>query len=117
MKIRGEIFKKRFYPYHEYENIDCICFLKVDDSIEIGKDRIKIIPILSEESTVSNIIGKLIVLTVKLSGDKLLLLWVDEVFSLPLFCGYGILSEFIPNKFHEYKRLYISNLYSRHLIC
>jgi hypothetical protein len=60
MKIRGEIFKKRFYPYHEYENINCICFLKIDDSIEIGKDRIKVIPILSEESTVSNNIGKFI---------------------------------------------------------
>jgi hypothetical protein len=60
MKIRGEIYKKRFYPYHEYENINCICFLKIDDAIKLGTDRIKVIPILSEESAVSKDIGKFI---------------------------------------------------------
>ncbi len=60
MRIKGEVFKKRSYPYHAEENIDCICFLEIDDAIQVGEDKIKVIPILSEESIVSRIIGNFI---------------------------------------------------------
>ena len=60
MRIKGEVFKKRSYPYHSEENINCICFLEIDDAIQVGEDKIKVIPILSEESIVSRIIGNFI---------------------------------------------------------
>lgn len=58
MRIRGEIFKKRSYPNHGHKKFNCISFLEVEHEVLVGEDRIKIIPILSEESDVSGIVGK-----------------------------------------------------------
>ncbi|MED4226330.1 hypothetical protein [Neobacillus cucumis] len=58
MRIRGKIFKKRPYPKLLYNNINCISFLEVEHGIQVEGDHIKIIPILSEESYVSPLVGE-----------------------------------------------------------
>jgi hypothetical protein len=60
LRIRGEIFKKRTYPKLLYNNINCISFLEVEHGIQVEGDHIKIIPILSEESDVSLLVGEIV---------------------------------------------------------
>lgn len=58
MKIRGEVFKQRPYPKLWYNNNNCIFFLEAEHGVQVGEDRIKILPILSEELEVSLLVGE-----------------------------------------------------------
>ncbi|MFC4769748.1 hypothetical protein [Effusibacillus consociatus] len=57
MKISGKIVKKRTYIDNEDRNINCITFLELDKGITVNGDRIKIIPLLSEETMVPQNVG------------------------------------------------------------
>lgn len=58
MKVKGKIVRTRPYFDLEYRNVNAIMFLELDAGIELNGDRIKIIPILSEESTLSQEVGE-----------------------------------------------------------
>lgn len=58
MKVSGKIVRKRAYFDSEDVNINCITFLEIDDGIMVNGDKIKIIPILSEDSLIPQTIGE-----------------------------------------------------------
>ena len=72
MRIRGKIFKKRPYPNHGHKNINCISFLEAEHVVQVGEDRIKILPILSEESAVSWIIGEKVEIEGKIEWKRII---------------------------------------------
>lgn len=65
MKIRGKIFRKRSYRDYTCENINCISFLEIDNFLQVSGEKIKIIPILSQDSTMLQMVGK----SVEIEGE------------------------------------------------
>jgi len=65
MIISGKIVKKRTYFDHEDVNINCIAFLELERGIVVNGDRLKIIPILSQESMVPQMVGE----SIEIDGD------------------------------------------------
>lgn len=57
MKLKGKIVRTRPYFDEEYRNVNAIMFLELDSGIELNGDRIKIIPILSEETMLPQEVG------------------------------------------------------------
>ncbi|BCJ86364.1 hypothetical protein [Effusibacillus dendaii] len=58
MKLTGRIVRKRAYFDSEDRNINCITFLEIDDGVVVNGDKIKIIPILSEDSQIPQAVGE-----------------------------------------------------------
>lgn len=58
MKMKGKIVRTRPYFDIEYKNVNAIMFLELETGIELNGDRIKIIPILSEDSMLAQEVGE-----------------------------------------------------------
>lgn len=65
MRVTGKIVRKRAYFDTEDRNINCIAFIEVDDGLLVNGDKIKIIPILSDDSRIPQTIGE----SVLVEGD------------------------------------------------
>ncbi|GAB7386215.1 hypothetical protein BSNK01_00500 [Bacillaceae bacterium] len=71
MKIRGKIVKKRPYVDIEEKDINCITFVDVEDGIDVNGDKIKIIPILSDDSKIPQQIGESVEVDGKIEFKKI----------------------------------------------
>ncbi|MFC4769281.1 hypothetical protein [Effusibacillus consociatus] len=58
MRVTGKIVRKRAYFDTTDRDINCIAFIEIDDGIFVNGDKIKIIPILGEESRIPQSIGE-----------------------------------------------------------
>ncbi|WP_018133458.1 hypothetical protein [Effusibacillus pohliae] len=58
MKITGKIVRKRAYFDTDDRTINCIAFLEIDDGLLVNGDKIKIIPVLGEDSLIPQASGE-----------------------------------------------------------
>lgn len=72
MRIRGEIFKTRSYPNYGHKKFNCISFLEVEHEVLVGEDKLKIIPILSEESDISGTVGEKVEVQGKIEWKRII---------------------------------------------
>ncbi|MEW9673765.1 hypothetical protein [Ammoniphilus sp. 3BR4] len=83
MKIKGKLFKKRHYHDLEFKKINCLSFLEIDNVVKVDGDRIKVIPVLSEESAISPNLG----VSVEIDGEiewKQIVTPMGNLISLPM---------------------------------
>lgn len=58
MKVKGKIVRKRPYFDDEDHSINCITFLEIENAIMVNGEPIKIIPILCQDSVLTQSVGE-----------------------------------------------------------